>query len=158
VYSEIPNTFNEIKNYLSHINSPIGSLPISNSVFESDFERYVYSYLKEYITGKLSNKITLHNQVTAAGQKRLDFVLYNHDTQKSVAIEVDGKQHFEGELKDIYTIAHIQRIDILTRAGWNIINTPYYKWYNGGWLCDKNDSSWQDEIKRIYSEIDKYIL
>ncbi|MBK7042113.1 MAG: hypothetical protein IPH46_17095 [Bacteroidetes bacterium] len=25
-------------------------------------------------------------------------------------------------------------MEILERAGWKIINTPYYKWYKNGWL------------------------
>ena len=156
VYSEIPGGFNKIKDYFAYMSSS-KSLQDDLKPFESDFERYVYSYLECYIKRNQKYKITLHNQVEAAGQKRLDFVIYNHDTKKSVVIEVDGRQHYQDQLKDTYTIEHIQRMDILCRAGWNIINTPYYKWYAGGWLCNENDKEWEVELDRIYEQLDKVL-
>ncbi|GMO36600.1 MAG: hypothetical protein Ta2F_12580 [Termitinemataceae bacterium] len=85
-------------------------------------------------------------------------MLYNKTTKKSVAIEVDGRQHFlQNGWKENYTIEHIERMNILTRAGWNIINTPYYKWYKDGWLRDEHDAEFKQELDRIYKEIDEYI-
>lgn len=175
VYSPpIPKAFDKIGSYLDYITkgnisnddiSPNDSseplrLPPFNPL-ESDFERYVCTYLEEYIkkTYSRDNRITLHNQINCCGQKRLDFVLYNHDTQKSVAIEVDGRHHFAANgLKENYTVEHIERMNVLTRAGWNIINTPYYKWYKDGWLAEEGNKDFKTEIDRIYAEIDSYIF
>ena len=156
VYSEIPSGFNKIKDYSDYMKGN-QSLQGGLKPFESDFERYVYSYLEHYVKQKSKYRITLHNQVEAAGQKRLDFVMYNHDTEKSAAVEVDGRQHYQGQIQDNYTIAHIQRMDILGRAGWNIINTPYYKWYDGGWLCDENNKAWKAELERICGQLDQFL-
>ncbi len=89
----------------------------------------------------------------------MDFVLYNHDTTKSIAIEVDGSHHFtKNGLADNYTFEHIERMEILTRAGWNIINTPYHKWYKDGWLSEDTDRHFKEEISRIFKEIDYAIF
>lgn len=174
VYSPFPKTFDKIYNYLNYINGKVTdedftsveselaqpSLPELNyELFDSDFERHVHYYLEKYIQEKANGyKVTLHNQVKSCGQKRLDFVLYNHDTKKSVAIEVDGSHHFVANgLKENYTIEHIERMDILTRAGWNIINTPYHKWYKDGWLSEDTDQQFKGEIERIYNEIYNFI-
>lgn len=170
VYSPFPKTFNVIYNYLYYINGTVTesdltivkdgylkpNLPKLNlDLFESDFERYVYSFLEKFVEiNSNGNKITLHNQVKSCGQKRLDFVMFNHNTKKSVAIEVDGVHHFTNNgIADNYTVEHIERMEILTRAGWNIINTPYHKWYKDGWLSEETNNNFKEEINRIYSEI-----
>ena len=80
--------------------------------------------------------------------------MFNHNTKKSVAIEVDGVHHFTNNgIADNYTVEHIDRMEILTRAGWNIINTPYHKWYKDGWLSEETNNNFKEEINRIYSEI-----
>lgn len=89
----------------------------------------------------------------------MDFILYNEANKKSVAVEVDGSYHFlDNQYGNLYSQEHIERIETLTRAGWKIINTPYYKWYKDGWLCDENNEIFNAELRRIYSELDKYIL
>ena len=171
VYSPFPRTFAEIFNYLKYIggslpddeiipNPPPELPPLNFNLFESDFERYVHSYLEEFIK-KYSNgqRITLHNQIKSCGQKRLDFVIFNHDTKKSVAIEVDGRYHFVLDgLTENYSIEHIERLEILKRAGWKIINTPYHKWYKDGWLSEESNQQFRNEIERIYNEIKNYIF
>jgi superfamily I DNA and/or RNA helicase len=170
VYSPFDRTFNEIYKYLNYIKGIVSeddltpvkieniepSLPSLNfDLFESDFEKYVYSYLKKFVNENSNgHKITLHNQVKSCGQKRLDFVVFNHNTKKSVAVEVDGSHHFSNNgLADNYTIEHIERMEILTRAGWNIINTPYHKWYKDGWLCEHTDRHFKEEVNRIFTEL-----
>jgi hypothetical protein len=170
VYSPFPKTFNVIYNYLYYINGTVTendltpvkdgnlkpNLPkLDFDLFESDFERYVYSFLEKFVeANSKGNKITLHNQVKSCGQKRLDFVMFNHNTKKSVAIEVDGVHHFKNNgIADNYTVEHIDRMEILTRAGWNIINTPYHKWYKDGWLSEEKNDNFKEEINRIYAEI-----
>lgn len=170
VYSPFDRTFNEIYKYLSYINGKVTEddltpveadnlkpnlPPLNFDIFESDFEKYVYSYLEKFVSEKSNgHKLTLHNQIKSCGQKRLDFVIFNHNTKKSVAIEVDGSHHFTNNgLADNYTIEHIERMEILTRAGWNIINTPYHKWYKDGWLSEQTDRHFKEEINRIYNEI-----
>jgi len=175
VYSPFDRTFNEIYKYLNYINGSVNEsdlTPVKNenikpnlpvldfNLFDSDFEKYVYSFLDKYIQNySKGNTITLHNQVKSCGQKRLDFVLFNHNTKKSVAIEVDGIHHFTNNgIADNYTIEHIERMEILTRAGWNIINTPYHKWYKDGWLSEEENYSFKEEIERIYTEINNVIF
>ena len=41
---------------------------------------------------------------------------------------------FRGNGLYSYADWHVERIEKLKRAGWNIINTPYYNWYLDGWL------------------------
>lgn len=175
VYSPFDRTFNEIYKYLNYINGSVSEsdlTPVKNenikpnlpeldfNLFESDFEKYVYSYLEKYVQNySKGNTITLHNQVKSCGQKRLDFVMFNHNTKKSVAIEVDGIHHFTNNgIADNYTIEHIERMEILTRAGWNIINTPYHKWYKDGWLSEDENYNFKEEIERIYTEINNMIF
>ncbi len=170
VYSPFDRTFNEIYKYLNYINGKVTEddltpveadnlkpnlPPLDFDIFESDFEKYVYSFLDKFVMENSNgHKITLHNQIKSCGQKRLDFVVFNHNTKKSVAIEVDGSHHFTNNgLADNYTIEHIERMEILTRAGWNVINTPYHKWYKDGWLSEQTDRHFEEEINRIYNEI-----
>jgi hypothetical protein len=176
VYSPFPKTFDKLYTYIAYTGGsnldsesnvseatqhPIVRNflpPIQYDRLESDFERmvceYIYDYIKIY---EDKYEITLHNQVNVCGQKRIDFVLHNRTNGNFAAIEVDGRYHFgEFPLRD-YTTAHIERMNILTRAGWNIINTPYYCWYNNGWLCEKNIPVFKNELSRIYQQLDKYL-
>ena len=73
-----------------------------------------------------------------------------------MAVEVDGIYHFDLDGKT-YSQVHLERIEILKRAGWEIINTPYYKWYKNGWL-NENSKILKEEVKRIYRELDKVLL
>ncbi|WP_457627749.1 AAA domain-containing protein [Persephonella sp.] len=170
VYSEIPHNFNLIRSYFNNfgydpeminisdikpLENPLG-WKFNPDAYESEFERIVYYYLQEYIKKRHPKcNIKIFNQVKACGQKRLDFVLYNPENKKFVAVEVDGIYHFELDGKT-YSQAHLERIEILKRAGWEIINTPYYKWYKNGWL-DENSHTLKEEIKRIYKELDKVL-
>jgi superfamily I DNA and/or RNA helicase len=172
VYSPFPESFNEIYKYLHYIKGKVdesdikldieepsatGPLhPLNKDLLESNFERCVCDYLEEFIKDK--KYVTIHNQVTCCGQKRLDFVLVNGKNNKSVAIEVDGSYHFVSDNSKDYTATHIERMDILERAGWNVINTPYYLWYSGARLREENDKVLKTEIQRIYKEIENIIL
>lgn len=175
VYSSIPNNFNRIISYLKYfkgelntddVEEPEENIVPSNfsnwtfniNAYESDFERQVYVFLDRYIKQKTA-PIKIYNQVQSCGQKRLDFVLYNEANNKSVAVEVDGSYHFlDNQYGKLYSQEHIERIETLKRAGWKIINTPYYKWYKDGWLCDESNEMFNAELRRIYSELDKYLL
>ncbi|HMU44060.1 MAG TPA: AAA domain-containing protein [Ignavibacteriaceae bacterium] len=175
IYSSIPNNFNRIISYLKYFKGELNTDDVEESeenivpsnfsnwtlninAYESDFERQVFVYLDRYIKQKTA-PIKIYNQVQSCGQKRLDFILYNEANKKSVAVEVDGSYHFlDNQYGNLYSQEHIERIETLTRAGWKIINTPYYKWYKDGWLCDENNEIFNAELRRIYSELDKYIL
>ena len=110
-------------------------------------------------SNKSNNSITIHNQIVSCGQKRLDFVLYNEHSKKSAVVEVDGSYHFNiGGLKQNYTEEHLERMEILQRAGWKIINTPYYKWYKDGWLSETSEPIFKEEIERIYKELDRHLF
>lgn len=175
IYSSIPQNFSRIISYLKYFKGELntddieeseGNIVLSNfshwtfniNAYESDFERQVFVYLDRYTKQKTA-PIKIFNQVQSCGQKRLDFVLFNEKNKKSVAVEVDGSYHFlDNQFGRIYSEEHIERMEILKRAGWKIINTPYYKWYNNGWLCNENNEIFKTELRRIYSELDKYLF
>lgn len=175
IYSAIPKNFDKVISYLKYFKGEINPDDIDSSeesfissnynnwsfnvgAYESDYERHVYGYLISYIKTR-SDKIKIYNQVQSCGQKRLDFVLYNEANKKSVALEVDGSYHFlDNQYGRIYSQEHIERIEILKRAGWNIINTPYYKWYKDGWLSNSDNEIFNSEIERIYTELDSYLF
>lgn len=172
IYSGIPKNVHLIKKYLRHYGveiTPNDELEMIESEIEpqydnwkfefdkieSDFELEVYKYLSKY--RDIHNEIEIYNQVNACGQKRLDFVLYNKDKKITAAIEVDGKDHFiSGTYK--YTEAHLNRVNILKRAGWNVINVKYYNWWDNGWISNEENPYFKEEIKRLYSECDKLLL
>lgn len=173
IYSKFPQSFDKVYTYLNMLaggveftDQPatieIKRLPKFNpEKLESDFERQVYYWLSNYADkrNKSNNSITIHNQIVSCGQKRLDFVLYNEHSKKSVAIEVDGSYHFNpGGLKQNYTEEHLERMEILQRAGWKIINTPYYKWWKDGWLSETSEPLFKEEIERIYKELDRHLF
>jgi len=173
LYSKFPFSFDKVHHYLKTLAGgvefseqpteiEIKKLPnFKPEKLESDFERQVHLWLDNYIKirNRSSNKITIHNQIVSCGQKRIDFVLYNETNKKSAAVEVDGVYHFNsGGLKQHYTGDHIERMEILQRAGWKIINTPYYKWYKNGWLCDTSEPIFKEELERIYKELDKHLF
>lgn len=169
VYSAIPNNFNLILSYVKHFNfepdvaKPVIIEEVENPLgwkfnpqnYESEFERIVFHYLNKYIESRSSvSELKIYNQVKTCGQKRLDFVVYNLINKKFAALEVDGQFHFSDTGKE-YSAEHLERIEILRRAGWKIINTPYYCWYKDGWLCDENSQTLKKELNRIYSELDE---
>lgn len=173
LYSKFQPSFDKIHHYLNTLNGgveftdqpteiEIKKLPkFKADKLESDFERQVYDWLLNYINRRnsSSNSITIHNQIVSCGQKRLDFVLFNEVTKKSAAVEVDGNYHFNtGGLRQNYTDEHLERMEILERAGWKIINTPYYKWYKNGWLSETTEPIFKEEIERIYKELDRHLF
>src|SRR5690606_9179298 len=81
-----------------------------------------------------------------------DFVLYDEDTTRSVAIEVDGPDHFVEDGRT-YSHAHLERVSVLRRAGWNIVHVPYFEWYCNGWLYDRNASEFEPILERLYNAI-----
>lgn len=128
----------------------------SEEELASDFEKYVAKFLQEIITENKSSNIRLFNQVPFA-KKRLDFVLFNDDNKKYVAIEVDGHFHFRNGNSRIYSDEHNERMELLSRAGWNILNTPYFCWYTGGKI-DENHEDLKMEKDRLKEEILKKLM
>lgn len=173
IYSKFPHSFDKVHNYLTTLAGGVefSSQPATIEIkklpkfdpekLESDFERQVHYWLVNYIDkrNKSNNSITIHNQIVSCGQKRLDFVLYNENSKKSAVVEVDGNYHFNmSGLKQHYTEEHLERIEVLQRAGWKIINTPYYKWYKNGWLSETEEPLFKEELERIYKELDRYLF
>jgi hypothetical protein len=166
IYGKIPENTSLIADYLKEYGVNVKQPEIKvepqykkwcfdESKLESEFEFKVYEYLKKY--QECNSNVELFNQVTACGQKRLDFVLFNKDNKVTCAIEVDGKDHFiDGTLK--YTEAHLSRMAILKRAGWKIINLKYYNWWENGWICNDSVPYFNEEIKKLYSKLDKFLL
>lgn len=130
----------------------------NEDLIESEFERVVSNILIDII-GKYStindDYLRLYNQVPFA-RKKIDFVIFNKINNKSVAIEVDGQFHFNNNHSRVYSEEHNERIDLLTRAGWTIINTPYFLWYDNGKL-NLNSPLIIKEKNRIENEIVKIL-
>lgn len=128
---------------------------------ESEFEHRVADFLEQFVEQHGGpQRIRLFNQVQASrelgvsscGQKRLDFVLLNSATGGCVAVEVDGRDHFTENGRS-YSEAHLERVEILMRAGWQIVHVPYYRWWHNGWLSDINDPQFQKTIDQFFDEL-----
>ncbi|RBP41434.1 AAA domain-containing protein [Roseimicrobium gellanilyticum] len=182
VYGGLPPTAKVLKAYLNHFGvgaeEDSDGLSSETSVrrydwsfnreryrqelMESEFEQRVAEYLEEYCADRADRyQIQIFNQVAAGtrlescGQKRLDFVLHCALTGKSVAVEVDGQHHFDQGTGRNYGEAHLERVAVLRRAGWNIVHIPYYEWYDRGWLCDRQeDSRFKRNWKRTVGQLD----
>ncbi len=169
IYAGIPRNSDLIKKYLNHFdvkineddlvdtelipeapNSPDDNWKYEPSNFESEFEFKVAEYLCEFIAKH--TEIEIFNQVRACGQKRLDFVLFNRVKKITCAVEVDGIDHFIGDSKN-YTEAHLDRVGILRRAQWEVLNIKYHNWYSGGWLCDIENKIFAEEIKALHKNL-----
>jgi superfamily I DNA and/or RNA helicase len=167
VYGGLPENFDLTKRYIAHFSEEKPNIALeednlhfSRSKLESELEEFVYERclvpLKEYFKQEYGVDIEIYNQYKTCGY-RLDFVLYNKNNKKFVALEVDGPHHFEGDGLYSYADWHVERIEKLKRAGWNIINTPYYKWYSDGWL-DQDHPTVKGELERIRKELERYLL
>lgn len=128
---------------------------------ESEFEHRVADYLEQFVEQhggakhlKLFNQVQASRElgVSSCGQKRLDFVLLNTANGACAAIEVDGCDHFTADGRS-YSEAHLERVEILRRAGWEIVHVPYYRWWRNGWLSDRNDPQFQKTVSNLFSEL-----
>jgi superfamily I DNA and/or RNA helicase len=169
IYGGIPRTAKLLKEYLRNFGYQVqqGSLiepTLQETVeenklswkfdelkVESEFEFKVLEYLKEFIQNYGSESLKIYNQVWSCS-KRLDFVIFNSLNEECCAVEVDGVHHFT-ENGYTYSEEHLARIEILQRAGWKIVHVPYHKWYDKGWLCDRDNSDFLDTITDLYKQI-----
>ena len=174
LYVGVPKTAKLLKDYLRHFGYSINELDetqddlaveqtenllnsqmhwrFEESKIESEFEHRVAEYLRDFVQQSGGDdKLKLYNQVESC-KKRLDFVLLNTQNNDCCAIEVDGQHHF-GEDGRSYSEEHLERAAILKRAGWKIIHVPYHKWYHKGWLCDRQDISFQATLNHLYAQI-----
>ena len=128
---------------------------------ESEFEHRVADHLEQFVEQHGGAKlIRLFNQVQASrelgvsscGQKRLDFVLLNGGNGTCVAVEVDGRDHFTADGR-AYSEAHLERVDVLRRAGWEIVHVPYYRWWRDGWLNDLDDPQFKQTVAQLFAEL-----
>ena len=128
---------------------------------ESEFEHRVADYLEAFVAQHGGEKrVRLFNQVLASGklgvsscgQKRLDFVLLNARNGTCVAVEVDGREHYTQDGRS-YSEVHLERVEVLQRAGWEIVHIPYYRWWRDGWLSDRDDVQFKSTIDQLYSEL-----
>jgi superfamily I DNA and/or RNA helicase/very-short-patch-repair endonuclease len=164
IHSGIPPNFELTKRYISHFtnfqNTPNIENPIFNpNNFESELEKVVYHSLINIIKdleNKYKTKIKIYNQYKTCGY-RLDFVLHDEKSKRFLGIEVDGPHHFENKYTKQYSYEHIYRIEKLKRAGWNIINTPYYKWYINKFI-DITHPTLKEELNRIKEKIEELML
>jgi very-short-patch-repair endonuclease len=129
--------------------------PLNLDRLESEFERLIMEELQEYASKRLQmgkSQVTLHNQVEACGQKRLDFVVFNTATKCCVAVEVDGPSHYCSDNHTL-TDAHLERCAILRRAGWNIIHVEHHAWYKSGWL--RRNEQLNEVRAKLHADLDR---
>jgi AAA domain/RAP domain len=127
------------------------------SKIESEFEFKVAEYLQKFINQQGTDYLKIYNQVISCGQKRLDFVIFNSQNEETCAIEVDGVYHFAADGRS-YSDAHLERVEILKRAGWKIVHVPYHKWYKKGWLCDKGEQEFEKTIDDLYRQLKEALI
>jgi len=132
---------------------PLWSWSYKAEKLESEFERAVADVLHAYYLGTRPS-VKLYNQVTACGQKRLDFVLFNELAKRTVALEVDGRAHFMEHDGRKYTEAHMDRVETLQRAGWRIVHTAYHEWYRDGWLLQRDDRFFRKMLSNLFDQLD----
>jgi superfamily I DNA and/or RNA helicase len=151
--------YSELAQYLN-LTKEMPSWSMNHNLYESEFEKKVFEKLLEYSNERKNiSQIDIFNQVQACGHKRLDFVLVNQTNKKAVAIEVDGRFHYQSEgSSSKYSEEHLERVSTLKLAGWEIIHTPYYKWYQNGWLSKNENPVYFKEIERLYRELDLYLF
>ncbi|MCC7523395.1 MAG: hypothetical protein IT250_01160 [Chitinophagaceae bacterium] len=68
----------------------------------------------------------------------------------------DGVNHFIGDSRN-YTEAHLERVEILKRANWQIINVKYHNWYSNGWLCDRQNEIFVNELKTLFKNLSELL-
>lgn len=169
IYGGIPRTADLLKKYLRNFGYQVNESDLVESVqpeaildnrlrwkfdeskVESEFEFKVLEYLKEFVHRYGSESLKIYNRVESCS-KRLDFVLFNSLNEECCAIEVDGIHHFS-EGGYAYSESHLSRIDTLQRAGWKIIYIPYYMWYSEGWLCDRDEPTFNDTVSDLYRQL-----
>ena len=78
--------------------------------------------------------------------------MLNGSNGTCVAVEVGGRDHFTENGRS-YSEAHLERVEILRRAGWEIVHVPYYRWWRNGWLSDRNDPHFQKAVGQLFAEL-----
>jgi superfamily I DNA and/or RNA helicase len=118
----------------------------SEKKIKSKFDLLVAKMLKEIIA-ELDEDIQIFNNVSTCGQDNIGFVLYNQENKRFVAIESIGVFDSLSKMES-YSDVHLSRRNILERAGWKIIHTPYHLWHKNGFVVEN-----KAEIIRIKQEI-----
>ena len=118
---------------------------------DSNFEHLVADQIEDFIAEKASDRLMLFNQVESCGYF-LDFVVYDQLTKKSLAIEVDGKEHFYSD-GFTHTDRHQERIMTLRRAGWKTHHLDYWNWFEDGWIDSESSA-----VQKLKKYLDQYFL
>ncbi len=173
IYAGIPTTADLLRKYANHFQIKIhpedfievrtgtetvlSSFPrwrFRDNGLQSEFEREVFQWLRSF--ADIENpEFEIYNQVPSCN-KFIDFVIYNRSNEKSVAIEVDGKQHFGPDNQ--LDADDIERERVLKRAGWKILRLPYYDWYQDGWLCRSDNKIFVTKWRSFCSELTRHLV
>jgi very-short-patch-repair endonuclease len=125
--SEFPDKI-WIKRYLNYVEEHglVRHLTDEIQPFDSHFEEEFYALLRQYLT----KDFHIRNQVRSCGFK-IDFVVRNIRTGRSLAIECDGPTHFKDEIDEAYGI-HVEsdeeRQSVLEGADWHFYRIKYSDW------------------------------
>ncbi len=117
-----------IKKYLEYVqeNGEINFHSTELKPFDSYFEEEFCNLVRAVI--KRNYKI--QNQVESCGF-RIDFVISNSKSSKTIAIECDGPTHFKDEIDEeygIYIESDEERQHVLQAAGWQFYRIKYSDW------------------------------
>lgn len=131
---------------------PMSSWRLDERLCESKFEHVLLSALQDFVSAQKPRSLQLYNQVTACGQKRLDFVLVDHVSRRSVAIEADGPDHFCSDGRT-YSDAHMERVAILRRAGWQLVHVPHHTWWRHGYIVEADTVEARQLREELFADL-----
>ena len=162
IHGKLPNNMMRMKTMLNQMGVEIrdkkyqdGITPLGwnflRSNCDSNFEHLVADQIEDFIDKKGSNRLMLFNQVESCGYF-IDFVVYDQLTKRSLAIEVDGKEHFYAD-GYTHTDRHVERIMTLRRAGWNTHHLDYWNWFEDGWIDSESSA-----VQKLKKYLENYFL
>jgi len=162
IHGKLPNNMMRMKTMLNQMGIEVkdkkyqdGITPLGwnflRSNCDSNFEHLVADQIEDFIAEKASDRLMLFNQVESCGYF-LDFVVYDQLTKKSLAIEVDGKEHFYSD-GFTHTDRHQERIMTLRRAGWKTHHLDYWNWFEDGWIDSESSA-----VQKLKKYLEKYFF
>lgn len=92
------------------------------------------------------NQLMLFNNVKSCGQE-IKFVIFNKKNDKFIGINPIGLLN-NNEIENNYGVKIIDQVNLLKKAGWDIIMPTYHSWYQSGNLVDN-----EKEKVRLKQEI-----